>query len=191
MSFVTATTGKKLIAGAAVGWTGVIVGTDYEGWLPNYNTLGIKATDFKDPNGQDYLVWATTKMGWRYELAAAVENGAVRTALVVWTYMPRDVTAAVATATVASWSTTVTLTSSDVNKFYVNDYINNGTVSRKIVAISPDLTTVTVDSIFTWATAAVKLWSWTVEVADSIWLTNSGTTNTTIITNNQTTNLPY
>ena len=96
LAFVASGSNSQLTS-ASIAGTGVTVGTDYSAGTPNYSAIGIKAENFKDPNGQHYRMGATTKIDGKYEFAASMESDSGgKTAKVQGTYSPRtDVSVAV------------------------------------------------------------------------------------------------
>jgi prepilin-type N-terminal cleavage/methylation domain-containing protein len=195
MSFVTPVAWKQLSSWSPIWWTGITVWVDYNSWIPNYTTLWIKAKDFKDPLDKDYVMWVTIRSNWKYEIASSTENWSIKTAYVVWNYTPRINIAdiIVTTVTSLSWSSVIEVNSNDINKYFINDFVNGwpGTISKRIVAVYPDLKRLTLESAFSSWAYTLNLWSGTTAVPDIWWLITASWTNATIITNNQTNNLPY
>ena len=192
LSFIWSNSSWAISASSIVAWTWVISWTDYKSWNPNYTALWLKPNDFKDPSwNNEYLIWITTKLDWKYEVSASIENGAGnRTAKVLWTYTPR----LNASSTSASWTVTTPgvfkLDSQvDVGKFKKWDLVTWSTAWSWVVAsISSDWLNLTIDSA-TLAWTTLYLWGnttgWIYEVP---WLTAVNWTS--YITNNLF-NLPY
>lgn len=68
-------------------------GPTYQVGNPNYNALGVKQSEFVDPNENEYRIAATTTGGGRIELSAVIMLEWVRTSIVKGSYNPRDTTA--------------------------------------------------------------------------------------------------
>ena len=127
------------LASASIAGTGVIVGTDYNAGVPNYIAMDIKEEDFKDPNGPEYRMGATTKIDGKYEFAASMENGSgEKTAKVRGTYSPRTGVSVEATI---NWKKATITNNIDINTLKRWD-ISNG---QTIVAVSSDGLTLTFD----------------------------------------------
>lgn len=197
MSFITANTSNQFTGAlTSIGWTGTIVGTDYTAWSPNYVALWLKAADFKDPGGQNYVIGVTTKANWKFEIASSTEQGVSRIAAVSWNYIPRtnalssNVTSTY-TAGTFSWVSQVTLADADINKFFIGDTVSNSGSIKKIINISSDLKTLTFDSAMGSSTSTkLYLGSGASQTGfdEQSWLTATGGT---VIINGSTTNLPY
>lgn len=187
---VGSTSGTPLLAYASttandltttsIAWTGT-TSTDYKAGPADYSVLGIKQADFIDPLTNDsYVVWVTTKIGWKFEVASINEAGTTKTARVTWNYVKRLAATAV-TPTAWSGTTLVTIGDSDINKFKVSDTVTDGTSTWTVTNISADGTKLTLD--FNSDGTALSL---PTNEQDALVGTASGVA----ITNNST-NLPY
>ena len=160
----TATTTPRLT------WTVNFAGTgsttaDYLAGTLNYTALGVKADEFKDPTDQEYRMGLTTTGKGRFELAATLEDGADKVALVKGTYVSRNAADTNKTATIDSLSNKiVTLAGANTNAFSRGDFVNvtggataqNGLEIKKVardwitltfgVDINSDHTTITLAS---------------------------------------------
>lgn len=169
-------------------WTWATPWTDYTAGPINYSVLWIKAEDFQDPlDGTPYVFWATSKIGWKYEVASIKEAGTTESAIILWNYVPRTSTTAIATLTWAnvwSWTNSVILSSPNLNKFFVWDTIVTGTSTWKITIVSSDLSKITFDGPAATADTIV------LASAEWDWLIDSVTTPGTAVSN-WWANLPY
>lgn len=125
-----------------------IAAVDYSAGNINFTALGANETSFRDPLDADYKIGATTLAGGVYQFAASKENeDGTKTALVKGTYKKRDTTNTASGTTVISSNNTdyvITLTTG-LGLFKKNDIINaGGTATGKVIAISGDLSRVTV-----------------------------------------------
>jgi len=113
------------VSGATYGWKTATLNTDYFAGIPNYTALGVKADEFKDPNGQDYRIGVTTTSNGKFELAASKEEGAEKVALVKGTYDERTADLLNNTGGIAQISgNIVTLKAADTNAFQTGDVVN-------------------------------------------------------------------
>lgn len=195
MSFVTPIESKQLAIWANLWGTWLAIWVDYSAWIPNYKILSIKDDDIKDPAGYNYNIWVTTKYNWKYEFVSSIEKWWIKIAYVIWNYIPRinlsDIT--VTTINTLSWSNYIELNQKDINKFFINDFVNawTWTTSKKIVAIYPEQKRLVLESAFDWWENTLNLWNSTIPITDIAWLVTSNWTNNTVITNNQNNYLPY
>lgn len=157
-------TGSNLTA-LSLGWTWVTITTsNYKAWNVNKTLLGTNTTN-------TYKIWATTLVGWAYQLAWKVSaNGDM--AYVLGNYSARNNT---------TWSW--------VWYFKLWDYVKSAsapTLSWVVTAISSDKTTITF-----WAASTVT-WSTyiTLITSESGWLINS-TVAGTPVTDASITALPF
>lgn len=183
LSLVANTGSNVTIGTTGIAWTWT-TNDDYKAWTPNYSALEIKQSDFQDPSSNsDYPIWVTNKIGWKFEVAATVEDWTTKKAKVTWNwYVPRWTWSIDAT----SWSgtTVLTLWSSYVNKFFLRDTVLIWwTQTWVIESISLDLSKITLDDEATSTGIALAA----PEQAGLIWSYTDGTA----ITDNSTTALPY
>lgn len=126
--------------------------SEYSAGKINFGTLGVNASDFKDPLDKDYAIWATTLVGWAFQLASKLETNeagdAVEGAFFVGNYSPRTTPTSVSVTTSA---TGITMKYTGTAwMFKVNDYVTNGaTKTGRVSSISADQSVYTV----TYATA--------------------------------------
>jgi len=154
--------------------------TNYKAGIPNYTTLGVKAADFKDPNGPDYRVGITTTQDGKFEFAASIENWAGdSTAKVTGNYKARTSSGTVT----ATGTNTVTLNNASINIFFRNDVIKIGAQTGTINQVSDDGLILTTSAQFT-STGNIALNS-----TETVWLIDSKTT--WIPVENKTANVPY
>ena len=74
----------------SIWWNKSILWQNYNAGSINYNVLDIKAKDFLDPNWHPYILWYTTKLDNKYEIAATLENWSwEKTSKITWNYSPR------------------------------------------------------------------------------------------------------
>lgn len=171
-----------------IAWTGATDGTNYEAGTPNYVALEVKEDDFKDPNGDEYVMGVTTKISGKYEIAASMENGSwEETAKVQWTYVPRTTAISLTVSNMAS-TNSVTIADADINRLQRGDTVGDGTsTGTTIVAVSADGKTLTLsDTTLTGTTLNLG----SVETAWLIAKVAPTPSTTTAVTNNGT-NLPY
>lgn len=113
------------------GWTGTTSSTVYDAGKVNYSALWMKASEFQDPYGDDYVAWATTLAGGAFQLAASVESDAGEVAKVTGTFNPRAASDVTITATTVENQALVTLaSSSSVGFFKVGDILTQGVISK-------------------------------------------------------------
>ncbi len=154
---------------ANIAGTWVTVWKDYNAGNVNLTALDVKAADFKDWINS-FKYGYTTKAGGKYELAATVKEGDLQKAYVVGTFSPRTIV-----ATTIDWTWTLISGSSnsvfklakstDIKKLGYGDYVkDNNWNTVKVIAVSPDYMTLTVEWNIDWAS--------TIELAadDSKWL---------------------
>jgi len=184
-SFVSAFAASKLTTGWLSGSSSLI---NYEAWNINATALGLKATDYQDPVSNDpYKIWVTTSAGWAFELAATMEtlvNGG-KAARVLWNFRSRTTTTWSAVVTAWTWTTTLTIATTDIGKLKVWDYVSAAWNPTTITGISADGTKITLAAA-AWTTPETVVLS-NSEVA---WLVNS-TTSGTPVADKSTTLFPY
>lgn len=174
LSMVTSVTARTLTTIDVAGtWA---TSSDYVAWTPNFTVLGIKNEDFQDPNGQDYSMAATSKINWKFELAATIENGSwEKSAKVEWTYVPRTTAFSLTVPNINGWKTVV-IDDADVNKLQKGDTVTDGNSDVTISAVSSDLTTLTFsDTTLTGTTLTFGNGTATDETAGLIDATTSAT----------------
>lgn len=183
LNFVTPVTGNQ-VTSLSIAWTAASVWSDYNAWTVNYSALWLKTSDFQDPSSQDdYVIWATTKINGKYELAADMEQGAgQKTAKVVWNYNPR----AADTKGITTWSdnNVVLSDATSVNFFALWDTVTDWTLTNlKITRVSSDGMTITLSAAPTAAADTLALsaaeWTWLISTGGTLIVTDWGT------------NLPY
>ncbi len=108
--------------------------TTYNAGDANYSALGVKASDFQDPNdGTAYKVGVTTKLGGKYEVAASLESGAERRAQVIGVWSPRESTS-VATVAVTGQSDKLKLSNvTDINTLRSGDTVTDSASTTAVV----------------------------------------------------------
>jgi len=154
MAFTTNVAAKRLADSTAQLAGADATSTNYDAGNPNYTALGVKADEFKDPNGQDYSIATTTTAGGRLEIAASIEIDGAKEALVKGTYSSRasaDVTPKAVSGKV------ITLDPSDTNTFRTGDTVEvtGGTLGATAVIkkVARDWVTLTFSADATGATA--------------------------------------
>ncbi len=165
----------------SIAWT-TAPGSAYNAWTVNYNALGMKSTDFQDPqSNSSYVVWLTTLAGWAYQIAASMEqSGWSKVARVVWNWNPRSAST-YETTLASSWTTTAVLNSAtDVNRFKLGDTLTGG---NSVKRVSADGMTLTLSG----ALAGTGL---TLASAETAGLIGSGSS-TNVVVDNWSTYLPY
>jgi len=145
---------------------------DYSAGTVNHVVLGVKSTDFQDPQSNaDYSIGVTTRKGGQFELASKMEDGANDYAAVTGTYRARTLAN---TATVTSSGTTIaSIDSNSLNVFFKGDLTASGTVTK----VSADLATLTLSAAVgsgTLVLAAKEVDALTGNAGISV--TNNGTT---------------
>ena len=99
--------------------------TTYNAGNANYSALGVKASDFQDPNdGTSYKVGVTTKLGGKYEVAASLESGAERRAQVIGVWAPRTGVSVVGEAVDGSANRLKLVSVTDINTLKSGDTIS-------------------------------------------------------------------
>ncbi len=148
---------KLLVADTSFGGTGAVLtwaNQDYYAGTLNYTALGVKEDEFKDPNGQEYRMGLTNTAKGRFELAASVEDGAEKVALVKGTYTARTATGY---AIQSKSNNVVTLKGAGTNAFSRGDIVDLRLVGAVIAAnanmtiqkVARDGITLTFDSSIT------------------------------------------
>ena len=181
LSFVN-TANSGALSGVALAGSG---GTDadYAGGTPNYTVLNVAQKDFLDPQGDnEYRIAATAAQNGVFQLAATLESDGTDTALVNGTYIERG-TGTVDTDSVDS--ATVTLNDAAANTFKAGDYVTDGSNAAKVLKVSRDGVTLTVD--------ATNLVAGTLALQnpESAGLIGSKANDTVAVENLSTTALPY
>ncbi|OIP53282.1 hypothetical protein AUK10_02520 [Candidatus Gracilibacteria bacterium CG2_30_37_12] len=131
MTMLSGTTANTLTEVNNLGGAAINSGS-YLGGDVNYTVLGIDSAKMSDPTSGGtikYKMGATSIAGGSYELAAILEES--QTALVMGTFTSRN---AQATGTIVSIgaNNTITLSNTDIGKFFVNDFVRNGTYTGTI-----------------------------------------------------------
>jgi prepilin-type N-terminal cleavage/methylation domain-containing protein len=143
------------LTGASI-WGTWVTTSEYSAGPVNYVAVGIKKDDFVDPNGTDYVGWATTKINGKYQLAAKMEQGGwAFVAKIFGDYAPRTSTGWVNSVTVTStWSNNAAfITAADIGKIREGDTVTGG---RTVAKVSADGLQLTLSSPLT-ATGAAAL----------------------------------
>jgi prepilin-type N-terminal cleavage/methylation domain-containing protein len=123
--------------------------SNYKAGKVNFQVLGEKNEDFKDPTDVDYSFAATSKLRGKFEFGAKLEDGAGSFITKInGNYNPRAVAADSEVTTVGDTGTTdktMKITPDSLGKLSVGDVLSVGG-NPKIVKISNDLQTITLDS---------------------------------------------
>ena len=167
----------EYIAGDVVGSANYTAGT------VNFTALNLNGDNFKDPNGQNYLIGTSTKAGGVFQLAAALEGDsapASKVALVEGNFMARGTTSY--TGTGSATDKTITLPATAAGFFKKGDKTTLGNVTK----ISGDGLTLTVDGTVTTGSQAVAL-----AATDAAGLIASTAGATTPVVNQSGSTLPY
>lgn len=185
LSFITPVIERQFAsANLSIAWTWVS-SDNYAAWTVNFALLNLKAEEFKDPIGQDYMGWVTNKKNWQYELAATIENwSAAPTAKVTGTYFAR------APKTI-SWSVSpdgrnfFIQNATDANYFSMNDTVTIWSSNYVVWKVTWWTTVMLITSASTWATSIKLAWAaeWKSLIKSVI------TTNSWVV--DWTTELPY
>lgn len=156
LSFIAPVTASQ-ISGLSVAWTWVSA-DNYAAWTINFALLNLKAAEFKDPRGQDYIGWVTNKKNWQYELAASIENwSAAATAKLTGTYFAR--TARDITWTVSPDGRNFSITSAtDANYFNMNDSVSVWWNPAVVGKVTWWTTVMLTTAVSTWATT-ITIWT--------------------------------
>ncbi len=185
MAFVWTQSNK--LASIALGGAaaGAVADADYNVGSPNYTALGVKPDEFKDPAGQEYKIGVTTSSNGKLEIAASLEDGSARAALVKGTYSPRLNTTTGAVTAVSG--NIITLSATDTNKFSKGDSVT-GTPGWAVTVskVARDGITITVSDGSAFTTSSTVA----LTASESLGLVEGITTATTPVTNNGA-NLPY
>jgi len=186
ISYVT--NSGSALSNIKIAWTWAEVWVDYNAWPVKYESLNMKQQDFVDPSSNTpYVLWVTTKIGWKYEVATINEVWTTKTAFINWNYVPRANTLINTSTWIAntwSWYKTMVLPSDKINSFFLWDTILAGTSTWKVTIVSKDLSNITFDGNNADAD--------TIQLAEpeDAGLINGVTTTGTPVTNGWT-NLPY
>lgn len=191
LAMVSYQTGSSIASYGSIAGTGVTANTtgtnNYTAGSPVGTALGMKIEEFQDPNGDSYVIGATTKKEGKYEIAASVEiGGGTEVAQVIGNYVARSVDAVGLTDTGSSLIGSIAAT--DVGKLVYGDTVKEtaGTATGTVTAVSGDGASVTVSFTATSNTDTVELMA-----AETLSLIDvAGTTNTGAVTDGWA-NLPY
>ncbi len=123
LGFVRSDTNAQVENIQIAGSTGS-TGWDYDAGRVNYTALWIKEEDFKDSNGSEYAIGVTTRIQWKYQLWAKMEQwGWASVAKLVWTYSPRNPASSV--TVISTWALNiVNINDSDIGKLLPGDTIS-------------------------------------------------------------------
>ena len=182
-AFASGTTASQLTT-AKIAGTWVIVWKDYNAGDINLSALDVKAADFVDGTNA-FKYGYTSKVGGKYELAATVKEWDLQKAYVVGTYAPRTIawTTITWTGKLLPWFTDKSIfsiaKSTDIKKLGYGDYVTAKKsdwthVTVKVIAVSPDFMTLTVNWNIDTATEI------TLALDDTKWLINSTTSGTPV-----------
>ncbi len=135
----------------SIGWQALAVDSPYyTAWTVNYNALGMKETDFQDPQTNNpYVAWITTLAGWVYQIAASMEqSGLSKVARVIWNWNPRPKTN---TAFTSTWTIIVLSGATDISKFRLTDIVDldgegTWTATWTVIKVSTDQMTLTLST---------------------------------------------
>lgn len=147
----------------------------------NFTILWMKGEEFKDSNGDNYLVWATSKVGWVYELAASMETEDSEEAYILGTYKPR-VTGSTVDWTLSGDIFTVTDWFWILKKW---DTVSGTSWTATIKSISKDLAKIVFDSGHTLAWTTINI-----SFDEDAWLITSTPSTPSLVVNGGTV-LPY
>ena len=166
--------------------------SDYKAGKVNFQVLGEKNEDFKDPTDVDYSFGATSRLKGKFEFGAKLEDGAGSFITKInGNYTPRVNAADSQVTTVGDTGTTdktMKITPASLGKLSVGDVLSIGG-NPKIVKISSDLQTITLSA----APTAVVSSGATVQLAlieTSSLLSQDGGTAAALV-DGSTTNFPY
>lgn len=159
-----------MLSSAYIAWR-IISDNDleYMAWDVAYDQIQIKRSEFQDPNGIPYIIWATNLAGQVFELAASLElSWNKKSAYVVGTYVPRLWTWTSVQSNALSWIIDsyhfkITLQNdSDIGKFKIWDIITTKTWSQnaEITNISNDGRTITYDPVMANGSALFSSSTW-------------------------------
>lgn len=75
-----------------IGWKNLVLWDNYFIGTPNYPVIGIKKEDFLGLNWEEYVIWVTTELWWKYQILTFIEWKWESESLTIWTYKPRQET---------------------------------------------------------------------------------------------------
>jgi len=136
MSFVTENDDNPIDL-IALGWFAASTPavTAYNAGTPNFAVLNVVAKDFKDPNGGDYAVGATT-IGWdRFQVAATMEADGTNTTKINGTYSARTAKTILFTVVDAD---TLKMESTGANWFKAGDSVTIWETAYEVDGVSRD-----------------------------------------------------
>jgi prepilin-type N-terminal cleavage/methylation domain-containing protein len=151
MSFVT-TNADNVITSIALAGSGAYApaASIYTAGTPSYSVLNVAEKDFKDPQGDKaYRIGATTLKAGAFQLSATMEKDGTDTALVNGTFVARG-TGTTHTGTVDG--ATFTVEDAAANYYKVGDIITGLTGATKVIKVSRNGVTLTVDGTISAAT---------------------------------------
>jgi prepilin-type N-terminal cleavage/methylation domain-containing protein len=174
--------------------------TDYAAGTPNFTTLGVSTTSFKD-GSTDYRIASTTRNGGVFQIAATLESSGTRQALTTGSYSPRpgNMFTASGISSAGSGASSLTHLVTNLSGSGVA-YFNRGDVVFLTNAGSGTITSVNGDgrgftvTLFTASgnsSTSVGLGSVTGGWNEAPGLIASSTSVTTPVVNGSTTALPY
>jgi len=169
LSFVNENIDNKIDSKVlSIWWRKETSATDYNAWTVNYAALPVRELDFMDPIGVPYVIWVTTRINSKFEIASNMEQWNWNyVARLVWNYVARIYNQAVCSK-VEKNANQLNIESNYINMFSVWDYItvktDNWDIKTKIKYISTDWTLITLNDTVTNPTI-IKLSEF-----ESIWL---------------------
>lgn len=156
----------------------------YNAGSVNYTALEMKASEFQDPNGDNYVMGATTLAGGPFQLAASVESDGGEVAKVSWSFNPR-VAANTYSGVIDSTGLKFTLDDlASTGNFKVGDTVSAGTTVK---SVSSDWMTINLQGT-TLTPGAATLGIAANESTSLISIDNAWGA---FVTDGSTTNLPY
>jgi hypothetical protein len=127
---------------------------NYVVWTLNYTALWIRKDEFLDPNGNEYVIWATTTWGWRMEIAWVIEIDWKKQTILRWSYSWRGTEKQ--NINTVSWKMIV-LEYSGTNFFRNWDYVKIWPVKYNIKSVKRDWITIVLDKEVVWKFTKVSL----------------------------------
>jgi len=203
-SFVTPVTAAAFsgVAGSGTTLAGMNVNNtspDYTAGTPNFTALGVSAANFKDGN-YDYRIGTSTRDGGVFQIAATLEAGGIKQALVSGNYTARNANAFSASgSSTTGGSTTLhtvyNLTGSGVGYFNKGDvvFLTGPSLTGAITSVNGDGRgfAVTLNTASPNATTGVVLGQAVGGWAEISGLIATSSSVASAVLNGSTSNLPY
>jgi hypothetical protein len=113
------TAGSRMATTNTVAGQNINYTNNYDAGTPNYATLGIDPSKFKDPQNTEYRLGGTTLQGGAFQVAAKLEAGGRNVSTVSGNYTSRNLGAITATGATSAF----TIAATHIGKFKRGDTV--------------------------------------------------------------------